>query len=56
MNPILGHIIVLSALALLVFVCGREVWRGIKSGSCSGCDGSCNGCGKCTHCHHQNQQ
>ena len=47
---ILGHIIVIAALALLVFVCVREIVKETKSGSCGGCCSSCGGhCGHCSH-------
>ena len=53
MNPIIGQAIVIAVIAVLAFICGRNVLRDIKAelkgqGTCAGCSGSCHegsGCG-----------
>lgn len=45
MPVILGNIIALSLVALLVYVCARNLWGGHKSGGCGGCSGNCASCG-----------
>ena len=49
MPPILGNLIVTLAVAALVFVCARYLYRDAKrGGGCAGCGGSCSGsCGSC---------
>ena len=52
MSPILGQAIVVIALIILVYYCGRNCIRMLKdelNGSgCSGCSGGCSGC--CASC------
>ena len=46
MPAVLGNIIVIVALAAVVILAVRSLWRSHKSG------GSCNGdCGNCRGCH-----
>ncbi|MBQ9521634.1 MAG: FeoB-associated Cys-rich membrane protein [Oscillospiraceae bacterium] len=47
MSPILGNAIALLAVALLVAVCVRNLWRDARRGGCGGC-GGCSG--QCSHC------
>ena len=46
MPPILGNILVTAALAAVVALAVRSIWKGRKSGG--GCDGDC---GNCKGCH-----
>ena len=55
MPAILGNIIAIGILALLIWVCGKNVYHQLKaelSGKgCSGCGGSCSRCcGGCSSC------
>ena len=47
MPPVLGNLIAAAAVALLVFVCVRTLWKSHKSGG--GC-ASCGSAGSCAHC------
>ncbi|MBQ9492716.1 MAG: FeoB-associated Cys-rich membrane protein [Oscillibacter sp.] len=48
MSPILGNAIALLAVALLVTVCARYLWKDAKRGGCAGCAGCGNGhCARC---------
>jgi hypothetical protein len=52
---ILGPVIVVAVLALVIFLCGRTLWKDHKAGgSCGGCTG-CSG-GSCGGCAHQQQE
>lgn len=44
MDPILGHIIVIAALAAAVGLAGRSLWHARRSGGCDGSCGHCQGC------------
>lgn len=46
MHPILGTIIVIAALAAVVALAVRSLWKSHRSGG--GCDGDC---GHCKGCH-----
>lgn len=45
MPPILGNLIVLLALAIVVALAARSLWRSHKQGV--HCNGDCAGCGGC---------
>ena len=52
MPPVLGNLIVLAAVALLVWACVRYLAEDARRGGCGGCVG-CAGCGGgsgCAHC------
>ena len=58
MSVIIGNGIVILAVAGLLAVCAREIWKEHKSGGCGGCTGctgcskGCKGCsGSCSSCH-----
>ncbi len=44
MSPVLGNAIVLLALAAVVFLAARSLWKNRKKG---GCGGDCAHCGGC---------
>lgn len=46
MPAVLGNIIVVAAVAVVVVLAARSVWKSHKSGG--GCSG---GCGSCSRCH-----
>ncbi|MBQ9061251.1 MAG: FeoB-associated Cys-rich membrane protein [Eubacterium sp.] len=57
----MGPVIAALMVAGLVAVCGREIYKGHKSGGCGGCSGGCSGCsGSCASCsgcaHHVRQK
>lgn len=48
MSDILGNVIVLAALAVVVTLVIRSLWKSHKNG------GSCSGdCSNCSSCHHK---
>ena len=53
MPSILGHIIVIAVLAVIVFLCMRNIIRDLShelsGGGCGGCGGTCSGgCASCS--------
>ena len=52
MAAILGNAVAIACICILVFFCGRNVYRDFKAelsgAGCSGCGGSCAGCSKCS--------
>lgn len=47
MPPILGNIIALALVALLVYICARNLWGPHRAG---GCTGSCSSCSRGCSC------
>ncbi len=55
MPPLIGNLIVIAILAVILFICGKNVVEMIKGElngkGCSGCGGSCSGnCSACRSC------
>ncbi len=47
MSEILGTVIVLLVVAVLAALCVRALWKGRRTGGCSGDCASCGGCPGC---------